>query len=539
MNFDANQLAQLAIENTILGYAREYIYGIGDDPEERFSFKGHNYLIDIYNDPHKYMVIEKSAQMGASVYAMAKSFFVCDKLGKNVIYFFPTDSDVQEFSKTRVAPLLSASPHLEAITARNDSQGLRKVGRGWMYFRGMRSSIAMKSVPADFLVFDELDEVSEDSEALADQRLNHSRLKWRLKLSTPTFEGYGIDRDFQKSDKRYWNLICKKCDTKNIMEFEFPDCVRIVSEVEAYLICKKCKSTLDTQYGVWIAENPKALRIRGYHICGLYSSYMDLAEIMQEYTEGRRRAEFYRSKLGIPFTEADDRVTPTMVQSCIRDYEMHAEENCYMGVDQKGDGLHIVIRKKDKFSIKSRVLFIGKVKLFGDLDYYIRKYDVTLCVIDGVPNQHSAREVAARFPGRVFMCYYNENQRGDYNWSEPDDKKKREENQDWQVVVNRTEALDAMYDEVRRHEIELPQSTTSEFISQLCALGRVNEADEDGTILKAVYKRLGEDHFAHANSYSLIAMSRYGGLKATAITVMPKSAARIQYARKYEGGSRF
>ena len=94
-------IAREAANRTQYGYAEEYLYL---EDGTKFSFDLHNYLIDIYLDDHKYQVIEKSAQMGLSIYAVVKSLFVCDKLGKNTIYFFPTDTDVQDFSKTRVAP---------------------------------------------------------------------------------------------------------------------------------------------------------------------------------------------------------------------------------------------------------------------------------------------------------------------------------------------------------------------------------------------------------------------------------------------------
>jgi hypothetical protein len=531
-------IAKRGIDASLYAYAREYIYGVGDIPTEPFSFVGHNYLIGIYQDMHPYIVVEKSAQMGASVYAMTKSFYVCEKLNKNVIYFFPTDSDVQEFSKTRVGPLLESSPHLSRITGKNDSQGLRQVGAGWLYFRGMKSSIAMKSVPADFLVFDELDEVSEQAEALADQRLNHSRLKWRLKLSTPTFEGYGIDRDFQRSDMRYWNLICKKCNAKNICEEQFPEIVHEVSDTEAYLQCYKCLTKLEPGYGKWIAKHPEVNRIRGYHICGLYSTYMSLTDLLVEYRDGRRREEFFRSKLGLPWTSTEDRVTRSMVEACIDpDLEQHPDEHCYMGVDQRGSELHIVIRKRQKFATKSELLCITKVAKFDQLDFYVRRYDVDLCVIDALPNQHSARDFASRFPGRVYLNYYVESQKADYIWNDP---KPYDVGDEWNVKVNRTEAIDAMYEEIRRREISLPRDYPTEFVDQMLNLGRKNQTDpDDGTILRAVYVRLGIDHYAHANCYSLIAQSRYG-TKASSIIVKPKSLSRVVgYARHFEMGSRF
>ena len=527
------QVRDKTIDQTTYGYATEYLHVDG----EPFSFEHHNYLIDMYLDDHPYTVIEKSAQMGASVYAMAKAFRVCDKMGKNVIYFFPTDSDVLEFSRTRVGPMIKDSPHLIDVTGAQDSLGLRSVGRAWLYFRGMKSQIAMKSIPADFLVFDELDEVSPKSEALADQRLNHSLMKWRLKLSTPTFEGFGIDREFQKSDQRYWNLVCKKCTAFNVLEDTFPDCVKTNSDGEFFIACRRCSSPLDSQYGTWVAKHPEITDIRGYHICGLYSYYISLKDIMREYNSGYMREEFFRSKLGIPYTSTNQRITRGMVLACQGDYENAiVSRHTYMGVDQKGDELHISIGWPDKIEGKDHVSFIGKVTRFEDLDEFMRRYDVNTCVIDGTPNQHSARDFAARFPNRVFLCYYSENQKGDYKWSEPGEN----DQDDWKVDVNRTEALDAAFEKIALRGVVFPKNMTEEFIDQLTHLARVFEEDDDGNILRAYWKRIGADHFAHANSYRMIAQSRFGNITPGAIMVTTKKAAtRLAYSRNFEMGSRF
>ncbi len=532
-DIDASELAKAIADQTLIGYVQEYI-SIEGRP---FSFDRHAYLIDLYADEHPYQVIEKAAQMGASVLGMVKSFYVCDRLGKSVIYFFPTDDDVREFSKARVAPIIKDSPHLASIVNDVDSVGLRQIGTGFLYFRGMRSKIRMKSVPGDMLVFDELDEVTEAQKELADKRLLHSKLKWRYLLSTPTFDNYGIDMEFQKSDKRYWNLICKTCDTRNICEFQFPDIIKRISETKAVLQCRNCTGVLDSQYGVWVAQR-KTERIHGYHLCGLYGGEVDLSETLYKWEGGRGREEFMRSNMGIPWVSADMRVTRDMVESCIGSHEMgHINgTRCYMGVDQRGSDLHIVIRQNDPLTRRPIVRCVAKVKTFPELDAYLRIYDVDLCVIDGLPNQHSARDFAKRFSGKVYLCYYQDNQKGAYVWKHPDDKAE-DEFKDWSVNVNRTEALDAMYEEITRRELCLPKmgdSLQREFIEQMINMAKVHDVDEETGVKKAVWKKLGEDHFAHANSYSAIAASQYAGQGARGVTVGSSFQTLLKTYRKFD-----
>ena len=539
----AKALLDAVSDRTIFGYTLKNIILDG----KPFDFEGHNYLIEIYKDRHPFIVMEKGAQMGASIVSITRAFYVCDVMGMNVIYFFPTDQDVSEFSKGRVAPIIDESPHLKSIVDKQDAIGLRQVGRGFLYFRGMRSSIRTKSVPADFIVFDELDEVTDDQESQADQRINHSSLRWRMKLSTPTFDGYGIDRDFQRSTMKYWNLICTHCDELNILEETFPDCIFRDSESKAHLVCYKCKSDLNTQYGVWIPKHPERDRIQGYHICGLYSIYADLATIQDDYNEGRRLAELYRSKLGKPYTPADQRLTMESLEQCIDpnvEFNSRSTTPTYMGVDQKGNELHIVIRKREMFTNKPQIIYIGKVREFEELDYYMQVHNVSLCVIDGTPNQHSARHFAARNSGKVYLCYYSETQSGDNSWTDPK-LNAASENREWKVSVNRTEQLDGMVEQVLRKEVAFPnrnersEAALKEFFFKHKQMARVSEEDDDGILKRTYWKKLGADHYAHANTYSYIAMNRYGAGTVKAMTLMPPSGARLLYSRNYEGNSQF
>jgi phage terminase large subunit GpA-like protein len=78
----------------------------------------------------------------------------------NVIYFFPTRTDVLDFSRSRVTPLLDENPFLQRLMTDTDTVGLKRIGNAHLYMRGMQSTVGMKSVPADLVIFDELDEAA-------------------------------------------------------------------------------------------------------------------------------------------------------------------------------------------------------------------------------------------------------------------------------------------------------------------------------------------------------------------------------------------
>src|SRR5262249_41482089 len=142
--------------------------------------------------------------------------------GLNVGYYFPTKTDVLEFSKARVTPLLADNPFLAKLMRETDTAGLKKIGEAYLYLRGMQSTVGMKSIPVDVVVFDELDEATPDAKALARERLSHSDYKRIVELSNPSLPAYGIDEPYQASDQRHWTLKCPACGSWTALDKEFP-----------------------------------------------------------------------------------------------------------------------------------------------------------------------------------------------------------------------------------------------------------------------------------------------------------------------------
>jgi len=470
-----------------------------------FSFGGHEYLRDLYADQHPHVVIEKAAQMGASELAISRALYTCvTRDGVCVILFFPTDQDVRDFSRHRVAPALEdlrQAGLLDDTGARKtDNVGLREVGRSVLYFRGMQSGIRMKSVPADFLIFDELDESPPEFKPLARERLSHSDMKWILELSTPTLPDYGIDVEFRRSDQRYWHVECG-CPDGVVLELTFPECLARRRGGAVELRCPRCgRGPLDPSAGRWIAHAPERAERRGYHLSQLFSTAISPREILEEYETTRNVAEFHNSKLGIPY--AGDRMPLTRAEllRAMGEHERGAAGGGLrvMGVDQ-GKILHWLLLEIAER--ETRIVDLGVVDGFPEIARRIEREGVALCVIDGLPNQHSARDLARSLPGRVALCYYAEAHRG-----EPDLRPGRDT-----VVVDRTEALDRVVTDLLRGLVALPDrldADVEELIRHLTAIAKVEKEDERTGERTARYLRTGPDHYAHALGYDLIAADR-------------------------------
>src|SRR5262249_21401751 len=223
-------------------------------------------------------------------------------------------TDVIDFSKSRVTPLLQGNPFLSRLMKDTDTAGLKRIGDANLFFRGMQSNVGMKSVPADMLVFDELDEAEPNAKAMAKERLAHSGYKRIIELSNPSLPDYGIDEQYQISDQRHWTIKCGSCGEWTCLEKEFPmklgQEVRIIlprPDGSFYRACPKCGAELDLNSGEWVADYEDR-EIHGYRISQLFSSTVDPGEIIKEYRMTRYADRFYNLKIGVPWADLDRRL---------------------------------------------------------------------------------------------------------------------------------------------------------------------------------------------------------------------------------------
>jgi hypothetical protein len=472
-----------------------------------FRFEGHEYLRAIYNDTAPHIVLSKAAQIGGTTWAILRALHACLN-GLNVMYFFPTRTDVLEFSKSRVGPLLGDNPFLAKHLRDTDTAGLKRIGDAHLYMRGMQSSVGMKSVPADMIIFDELDEATPDARAMAWERIAHSDYKRVIELSNPSLHNYGIDEQYEKSDQRHWTLKCPKCGQWTALEKEFPrklgqkvTIIRQADDGTYYRACPKCGAELDVDKGEWVPDFP-GRPIHGYRISQLFSLKVDPGEIMEEYRTTRFPDRFYNLKIGIPWADLERRVDPATVLSLlttITDYQPR-EHYFTMGVDT-GKQLHIVILRWDwDHKGKLDLIQLAIESRFEALDWYMKRFDISKCVIDGLPETHAARRFAKRHYGQVFLNFFNENQRG----------KPKFDTEEWKVEINRTEALDDSRTVIREKKINLSRDAKyiQEFAHHMAADAKILEENEETGAKKYRYIRTGEDHFSLAFTYALMAARR-------------------------------
>jgi hypothetical protein len=194
----------------------------------------------------------------------------------------------------------------------------------------------------------------------------------------------------------------------------------------------------------------------------------------------------------------------SVLSLCGEDPMLEKDENgegYFMGVDT-GSALHVVILKNgDEDSGPKHLVHLSVCHDFSDLDALMKDFPIWKCVIDGLPETHATRAFAQRHRGRVFLNFFNENQRGSANWSRDDLK----------VDVNRTEALDASRAAIRDEKVILPRRVpiVELFAKHMAADAKILAEDEDTGAKKYKYVRTGEDHFSLAFTYAWMAAESY------------------------------
>jgi len=452
---------------------------------------------------------------------------------RGALYLFPTGDEVTDFSDTRFKPLISENACIGKFVRDSDRVNLKRVGGGFLYFRGARmqegdeggagkvkKSAKLKSVPADKVVFDEFDEMPFEARALAVARMEASDLKAESYLANPTLPDWGVDFMYEtESDRRVWMWRCLDCGKETCMDLEFPSCLRrgaglyssqggvIDSEnaLKVFRVCVLCGKpmTFSGKNGRWVARTPDR-EMEGYWV-GRPSMWRSDAKSLLEKWENPRtdKQNFHNLDLGVGYVATENKLTETDVFACCgKDVEHSAHDGpCAMGIDV-GKNLNMVIGcRPNNYSLK--VLKSAELTNLNDAADLAKRFNVRCAVIDLYPETRKVREFQRSVNFEVFLCEYRENQR----------KAAAFDQDSGMVHINRTEILDATHDLVTKGgRLELPRRSREIelYAKGMCATAKVLEENKKTGEKYYTYKKLGADHFRHATNYFLLASQRIG-----------------------------
>lgn len=500
-----------------------------------WTFKYHPWLREMHDSNAISSVGMKSAQMGFTEVVLNITFKKIDIDRVDCLYILPAKTpDASDFSASRFDSALELSPYLNNLFSDVKNVGHKRAGATNLYIRGSKSRSGLKSIPAGFIVFDELAEMDQDNIPLAMERASGQIIKQDWKISTPTIEDANINVYFKQSTMEHFLFKCPHCSRH--IELKFPESIVITathkddtSIQDTHLICYECKGKLDHESkpdflaeGRWVPQKTTS-STRGFYINQLYSSAVTppaLAEsFLKSQSDATAETEFYNSKLGLPHAIAGAQINEEQIRACIggfRRLELHERimdrsKIRTMGVDV-GRWFHIEICEWDidgrapiqdiNLYSRPRVIWYGKQANIAQIDDLMRNFFVIQCVMDANPERRVAFDFANRFYGHVKLCFYGR--------SAAARQLVPSQEVDQAITVDRTSWMDLSLGRFHRGQngILLPQDVDQEYMDQIKAPVREYVKDKDGNpVGRYTTPDSKQDHYAHSRNYCEIALA--------------------------------
>lgn len=538
-----------------------------------FSLEGRPYLAPLYAErrdkPFRRLVIMKAAQMGLTVKLLYRAaWWVADGRRRvNVALMFPTQEAVLDLQKSRFRPMFRSSARMMRMVGDVDAASLVRVGVSTLRFRGMRSGIGVDSFPADVLLFDEVRLMDLATVERAFVRVSESRLedpetgvRGIIELnSTAGFPDMDIDRWFQRSTMHYWRTPCPNPACKNHtrgipMALRWPEVVGRDGD-RLYYRCPDCGWEIPdevlTRVGFYVPENPEA-EWEGFHFSQILKGNRYLPELWAAWTRGDNLAEFYNSRLGLPYRDPDAVVASReVVEACITpgyrypSPEEVAGEWVSMGVDQRGPEKHVVLYKLGPGNtfdlVHLEVVEASGKAAVEALEAIARRWRAKVVVIDAEPSYDLAVDLARRLPPRtVYLADYVESP---HAIRFTDERRKKdlkratgEVKYEHRALLDRYKAIDWALRQFAHRRIRLPEdfyaleqprtigglrqrwNVAREYVKHLENIARATipvmttlPTGEKvfGGGVRQIWRHLALDpHFAHAHTYALAGLAR-------------------------------
>ncbi len=458
---------------------------------------------------------------------------------QGVLYLFPTNDDVQDFSKSRFNPLILYNPksigkYVKSVGKGVDSAKLKRIGSSSLYLRGARldpsdegdgskKSTKLKGIQVDRVVFDEVDEMDPEAIAKAIGRMGSAAVdgiegaREEVYIANPSDEDRGIDLYWQKSDQRQWFRFCDKCQTLTCAELEFMNApekaVGFHPDGKGFIKCRKCGYPIGIP-GEWIAQRPENKKMVGYQWSHLSSIYHDPAEILERFNnppEGNL-GDVYRLDLGLPYSSREDKLRKADVLSCCG-YEImpaYHKGPCAAGVDI-GRTKHVLIGTRtgtDKYEIiKAEAIPPGDEK-WQRLHDLFRRYNVKSAVIDLRPYEDKAREFQKKERKvRIYLCEYTDSALLDASYNDKTGI----------VKTYRTGIFDTTHRLVMNSGIVFPRQSAEmeEVATQLCNCAKSADIDKRSGRMVYRYKPTGNQKEHYRNALNYFVLAARGGKIAT------------------------
>lgn len=488
------------------------------------DFTKRKFLWDIYNDLSPNQVLLKPPQIGATVMNTIKSFYVAKKLSRQIIYTLPTQGDVQDMVGGSINRIINQSAVLRDWVKDHDTIEQKSVGKSIIFYRGTFTAKQAMMIPSGLNIHDEVDASDPSVIVQYETRLQAQEDGgWRWYFSHPSLSGHGVDVQWQKSDKKEFYITCSGCKLKQVMTW--PDNVDIDNEKYICISCKRELTDQERINGRWINQDgipwegkiEGGYEFSGWHVSQLMLYNKSATDVIKVFKDPQKDKQyFYNYVLGLPYIGSDDKIDPLVVlRNCV-DKVNPQESKTIIGMDT-GHGIHFVLMNRDGVFFYDNAKEISASKTPYDvIEGLLKRFPGSIVVSDQGGDLIGVRQLQAKYPGRVFLCFYNKDRKTKEiaRWADGDEYGK--------VSVDRNRHLTLIVEQMRDTGRFLINGTKDEWAEFASHFGNIyrekmvakdNKGKDNHELYggEYVWKRNGPDHYVHALGYALVGLNRYGG----------------------------
>ena len=521
------------------------------------DFRDKPYLIELYTDlpRNDATVVRKAVQTGVSELCIQLALERSGWAGRIVAYVLPTYSIRDRFVQKRIDPLLQHVPAYRARCPGGELGGmgrtrkaagnlkLKKFGEGSMMFLGSNTPGDFVEFSADILIIDEFDQCDPGNLAKARDRLRASPYPQEVRLGNPTLPRVGISRLYDESDRRRWFFRCDRCGHHQAVDW-FQNVVEqdddgnwiardrsrsthlqnIGAKVakpqdDIRPVCNRCREPYQRTGvgGLWVPEFTDRV-VPGYTMSRLDVLSDSLWMLLHEWTDAQgstdRMSAFYTSVLGVPYEFSGARITHAMLGDIAvgpaLDYlggPEYGPRVVTAGVDV-GSVLNVTISTTEKPETPGGepvrlARWVGAVRTFDEVADLFRRYRVDVAVGDAMPETRMAQGLRDQFIAeggtQVWLARFHPTPRvGVQKYGI------RLDYQTNTVTVDRTQIMDATFDEIREGTRRFPEDVFTIFgwADQMRAPVRVLHENKNRIVWE---NGSTPDHYRFADVYDRVA----------------------------------
>lgn len=383
-----------------------------------------------------------SSQVGKSEFLLNVMGYYADQEPAPQLFMQPTVEAAEAFSKERIDPTFRYSRGLKGkLEGGQDGRGsarkssttirMKHYPGGYLALVGANSPASLASRPIRVLLADEIDRMGETKEGdplkLGLQRTTNFHNRKICFVSTPTIhEQSKIQEWWDRSDQRHYHVPCQHCGAEQKLtwqqvKWDKDNDGNGLSETARYE-CVECSKVMRGAgkpsmellgAGRWIADRPQIKGVAGFHINSLYSPWVDLFKLVDEWlevTKSRDREglmEFVNLKLGELYIENKDEIDHENLYRRRETYDCELPDDVLIltaGVDQQDDRLECEIVGwgigKESYGVQYE-FFMGdpsQPEVWNELDRFLlkqwsykdgRQLGVTCAIVDSGDGNHT------------------------------------------------------------------------------------------------------------------------------------------------------